>query len=70
MAMAGAFLGWQLAGLSFFIAPFLGAAYGLVKIVRRQDTAIPYGPFLAIAFIACLYWGDVFLQRLMALYGL
>lgn len=70
MAMAGAFLGWQMAGLAFFIAPFFGAAYGLVKIIRRQDTAIPYGPFLAIAFIACLYWGDLLLRRIMVLYGL
>ncbi len=70
MAMAGAFLGWQLVGLAFFIAPFFGAAYGLIKIIRKQDTAIAYGPFLALAFIVCLYWGEILLRRITVMYGL
>ncbi len=69
LAMAGAFLGWQLAVAAFFIAPFFGAAVGVVKILRRQDTAIAYGPFLAIGIVISLYGGSALIRRLLMLYG-
>lgn len=70
LAMAGAFLGWQMAVVAFFVAPFFGAAYGLVKLLRRQDTAIAYGPFLAIGILASLFWGDIILRWAMGMYGM
>jgi len=70
LAMAGAFLGWQSVLLAFFIAPFFGAAFGLVKMARRQDSAIAYGPFLAIGIVVALYRGDSLMRWLLAMYGM
>ena len=58
MAMVGAFLGWQAALMTFFLAPFFGAAYGGVEWLRKKDTAIAYGPFLVLGALITLFWGD------------
>lgn len=58
LAMIGAFLGWKMALLTFFIAPFFGAVFGIIEKIRTKDTAIPYGPFLVLGAIICLFWGD------------
>jgi len=61
MGMIGAFLGWQAAVLTFFVAPFLGlahAAWKLLSYLKKRlgggqlsgaDREIPYGPYLSMA---------------------
>ena len=61
MGLIGAFLGWQAAVLTFFLAPFLGlahAAWKLLKYLKKRisggklsgaDREIPYGPYLSMA---------------------
>jgi leader peptidase (prepilin peptidase)/N-methyltransferase len=63
MAMIGAFLGWQAAILTFFLAPFFGLAHALwkainslAKFLRRDklstaDHEIPFGPYLSMAAV-------------------
>jgi len=58
MAMVGAFLGWKLAFLTFFLAPFFGAVYGIVEKIRTKDSAIAYGPFLVLAALISLFFGE------------
>jgi len=58
MAMAGAFLGWKLALLAFFIAPFFGAVYGIIEKIRTKDSAIAYGPFLIMGALVSQFWGE------------
>jgi leader peptidase (prepilin peptidase)/N-methyltransferase len=58
LAMIGAFLGWKLAILTFFLAPFLGAIVGIVNLIVKKDHTIPYGPFLALAAMISLFWSD------------
>ncbi len=58
MAMAGAFLGWKLALLAFFIAPFFGAVYGIIEKIRTRDSAIAYGPFLIMGVLVSQFWGE------------
>jgi leader peptidase (prepilin peptidase) / N-methyltransferase len=41
LAMIGAFLGWQRALLTFFIAPFFGLIVGIITLVRKKDHTIP-----------------------------
>jgi len=56
MAMIGSFLGWELALLTFFIAPVLGLGQGVYAKVRENRTEIPYAPYIALsAFISLLY---------------
>ena len=60
MGMVGAFIGWQGALLAFFVACILGAVVGLALLVRRRDTHIPFGPYLAAGtLLAMLHKGAV-----------
>ena len=70
MAMVGAFMGWQMALLAFFIAPFFGAVYGLIEKIRTKDAHIAYGPFLVLGALICLFWGDPIIAWIMSGYGL
>jgi len=70
MAMVGAFLGWDLALLAFFIAPFFGAVYGVIEKIRTKDSAIPYGPFLALGTLISLFWGGLIIQWILRGYGI
>jgi len=58
LAMIGAFMGWPMAVLTFFLAPFLGIVIGIVNLVTKKDHTIPYGPFLSMAALLSLFWGD------------
>jgi leader peptidase (prepilin peptidase)/N-methyltransferase len=61
IAAIGAFVGWQ--GILFTIATasFLGAAFGITAIAlgkRERSARIPFGPYLALAAVIWLFWGD------------
>ncbi|TRZ94904.1 prepilin peptidase [bacterium] len=58
LAMIGAFLGWQKAVLTFFIAPFFGAVIGIANLAIKKDHTIPYGPFLSLAALLSIFWAD------------
>ena len=58
MAMVGAFIGWKLALLAFFIAPFFGAVVGIGIKIRKGESLIPYGPFLSLATLISIIWGE------------
>lgn len=55
LAAIGAFLGWQGALITLFLGAALGAVTGLLLLARRRaswKTAVPFGPFLAVAAFA------------------
>jgi leader peptidase (prepilin peptidase)/N-methyltransferase len=58
LAMIGAFLGWQKALLTFFIAPFFALVIGLIILIRKKDHTVPYGPFLSLAALVSLFWAE------------
>ena len=63
MAMIGAFLGWQAALLTFFLAPFFGLTHALWKTIgwikkrltgaksSSADRELPFGPYLSMAAV-------------------
>lgn len=61
-AVLGAFLGWQLVVLVFFLSAFTGAlASGIWLLVSsdmRKKRAIPFGPFLSLGAVAAVLWGQ------------
>jgi len=60
MAMIGAFLGWQAVIIVFFIAPFVGAVFGIVQWLLIRQNVLPYGPFLCLgALITMLFWAPL-----------
>jgi prepilin signal peptidase PulO-like enzyme (type II secretory pathway) len=64
MAMIGAFLGWQAALITFFLAPFVAIGICLVQwiVTRRRDIA--FGPYLCTAAVmVILGWSPLWEQR-------
>jgi len=61
LAMLGVFFGWKSLFFILFVSSFLGAIVGLaVMLIKGKDMkyAVPFGPFLSLAAIAYIFWGD------------
>ena len=61
LAAIGAWLGWKLLPLVILLSSFVGAAIGILLIVfRRQGrhVPIPFGPYLAVAGLIAMLWGN------------
>ena len=57
LGMVGAFLGWELGFLVFFLAPIVSLVYGIYIIVFKKSHLIAYLPFLSIAVFIASFWG-------------
>jgi Type IV leader peptidase family. len=62
MAMIGSILGWKAAVLIFFLAPFFGAGVGIIAKLRHGAEVIPYGPYLSLATVLVMLWGNDILR--------
>lgn len=61
LAVLGFLAGWLDLILVFFLAVFIGAAAGIVLILFKKKngkTALPFGPFIFLAYIIVVFWGD------------
>lgn len=58
MAMLGALLGGPRILFTFLLAPIFGSLVGLPLRWRYRMELIPYGPFLSLAAVLALWWGD------------
>lgn len=65
MAMVGAFVGWKLVLLIFFLAPFFGTIAGIILKIKEKKDVIPYGPYLSMATFIAILWGDKILGWLL-----
>jgi len=60
LAMFGAWFGWQALPLIIILSSVVGATIGISLIIFKshdRNTAIPFGPYLAIAGWVYLIWG-------------
>lgn len=64
LAMIGSFIGWKLTVLTFFIAPGFGAVVGLILKIREGKDIIPYGPYLSLAAVVSIFFGEKILNFL------
>jgi leader peptidase (prepilin peptidase)/N-methyltransferase len=64
MAAIGAFLGWKFVLLTFFIACFFGAIAGIILKLRYGREIIPFGPYLSLAAVAVMFFGNNILRLL------
>jgi leader peptidase (prepilin peptidase) / N-methyltransferase len=48
MAMVGAWLGWQPCVLAACLAVFIGLAHGVMQLIMRRETELPFGPSLCL----------------------
>ena len=61
LAAIGAWLGWKALPLVILLSSLVGAIIGIALIVlRRQgrEVPIPFGPYLVVAGLIALFWGD------------
>ncbi len=70
MALMGAFLGWEIAFLTFFIAPFFGAFYGIAEKIRTKESTIAFGPFLVLGCLVSMFYGDQIITWILGQYGI
>jgi leader peptidase (prepilin peptidase)/N-methyltransferase len=60
MMMAGAFLGWQIVLVAFFLSVFPALLFGIIQMVVRRDNSLPFGPSLSVGVMAtCLAWEPI-----------
>lgn len=64
LAMVGAFIGWEKVLVAFFVAPLFGSIVGIVLKLKEKREYIPYGPFLSLAAVISIFWGDEIINRL------
>lgn len=65
LAMIGAFLGWQSLLFIIFFSSLIGTVAGIFVIAKGGGggkTRIPYGPFLALAALAFLFFQEYILM--------
>lgn len=65
MAMAGAFLGWEKVLLAFFLAPLFGSVVGIILKIKEGREVIPYGPYLSLAVLVSIFFGEWILRLLL-----
>jgi leader peptidase (prepilin peptidase)/N-methyltransferase len=71
LAMIGGFLGWQSLIFVLLFSSLFGAIVGFTLIlVQKRDMkyAVPFGPFLAAAVVAYVFWGEEFTRLLYVRY--
>jgi len=71
MAAVGAWLGWPMALLSIFLGAAAAAVVGVALIVARRaqlGSKIPFGPYLALGSLLCLFWGKTIMAWYLGLY--
>lgn len=65
MLLLGVMLGWPKLVAAFFLAIFLGAAFGVIQILMKRGHGTPFGPYLAFGTIGAA----LFMDKIMGLYN-
>jgi len=61
LAAIGAWLGWKMLPLTILASSLVGAVIGIGLIVfakHAREKPIPFGPYLAIAGLIAMFWGE------------
>ena len=70
LAAIGAWLGWKMLPLVILLSSVVGAIIGIALIVlarRGRNVPIPFGPYLAIAGLVALFYGDAITRHYLDL---
>ena len=71
LAAIGAWLGWKMLPLVILLSSFAGAAIGIGLIVfarHGRNVPIPFGPYLAVAGLIALFWGEPLTRQYLDLF--
>jgi leader peptidase (prepilin peptidase)/N-methyltransferase len=61
LAAIGAWLGWKMLPLTILASSMVGAVVGIGLIVfakHAREKPIPFGPYLAVAGLIAMFWGE------------
>ena len=70
LAAVGAWLGWQMLPLVVLASSLVGAVVGISLILlakHGRNVPIPFGPYLAVAGVIALFWGQRLNQHYLGL---
>ncbi|MCP4273671.1 MAG: prepilin peptidase, partial [Gammaproteobacteria bacterium] len=73
LAALGAWLGWKMLPLIILLSSIVGAVLGILILVlnkKGRETTIPFGPYLAIAGLIALFWGEVIISQYFIFMGI
>jgi len=73
LALIGAWLGWQMLPLVILLSSLVGAVIGILGILilgRDRQLPIPFGPYLSIAGLIALFWGQEIIDSYLQFAGL
>ncbi len=71
LAAIGAWLGWKLLPLVILLSSLVGAAVGISLIVfarHGRNVPIPFGPYLAVAGLIALFYGNALNKHYLGLF--
>jgi len=71
LAAIGAWLGWKMLPLVILLSSVVGAVVGIALIVfakHAREKPIPFGPYLAVAGLIALFWGEQINRRYLDLF--
>jgi len=72
LAAIGAWLGWKMLPLVILLSSLVGAVIGLGLIAfarHGRDVPIPFGPYLVIAGLTALFWGEPLTRQYLNLFS-
>ncbi|MFM9971085.1 MAG: prepilin peptidase [Burkholderiales bacterium] len=70
LAAIGAWTGWKMLPLVILASSVIGAVVGVLLIVlarRGREVPIPFGPYLALAGVVALFWGQTLTREYLKL---
>ncbi len=70
LAAIGAWLGWKILPMTILLSSLAGACVGIALILftgRGKNRPIPFGPYLAIAGLLVLFWGNALNERYLSI---
>jgi leader peptidase (prepilin peptidase)/N-methyltransferase len=73
LAALGAWLGFKMLPLIIMLSSVVGAVLGILILViskKGRETTLPFGPYLAIAGLVALFWGNQIVEQYLNFMGL
>jgi leader peptidase (prepilin peptidase)/N-methyltransferase len=84
MMMAGAFVGWQIVVVAFFLSVIPALLFGIIQMAVNRDNSLPFGPSLSLSVMVTLlawqtigayvepliFWGDLLFWGVIAIGGM
>ena len=73
LALIGAWLGWQMLPLVVLLSSLVGAIVGILGILilgRDKQLPIPFGPYLSVAALIALFWGQPIIDSYLQFAGI